>query len=509
MAPPRQGSAFVKAGKIVVQVRLRADAPRRFWVTECPARKDSVPVDLVHARAVAADLQRLYDSGKWDPLAKPEGPAAAPEGPLTVLTFVTRWAARQTYESASKDRRVLTRHLGAAPLGALLVRDLRPMHIVAFIDWLRGRPSRQGGVLAARTVRSIYDAVRRALDEAVLHELLPANPCAPVHGRLPSIEDKSPGDRDGWFFERAEVWALITDPRVPEPRRVAYAVEFLTGCRPGELSALRIRDWDRGQRPLTRLTVSRAIKSVSKTEGRTKTGAKKLVPVHPALERILSAWVAEGWERFIGRAPTAEDLLCPNQNNTPRDTTRANRYFGQDLAKLKLRKRHHYCTRHTFISQTQDDGADASIMRWATHAPPTSAYDGYTRGQWSRLCEEIGKLRVGPEEGSTPPPPSGGEGLTPALTPTGSVDRANALGNVGESIMGLEVVHLPEGGAGCSEVSPSVDNPGTTADEGQTDEDTSGPLTPRLTPAGVDQPHAGELGAYAWLERVEATDPAP
>ncbi len=35
-----------------------------------------------------------------------------------------------------------------------------------------------------------------------------------------------------------------------------------------------------------------------------------------------------------------------------------------------LRRRHHDCTRHTFITQTQDD---ASIMRWATHAPPKTA----------------------------------------------------------------------------------------------------------------------------------------
>lgn len=408
MSRTRHGSAFVKHGRITLQVQLRAGAPRRFWTCECPPRKDGVPVDLVHARAAAADLQRLYDAGKWDPLApKVDAPAASappPPPPATVREHADAWAKGQTYESAPKDRKVLAKYLRASELGGMLVRDLRPMHIAAWIDWLRTQPSTRTGLIAARSIRNIYDALRRALDDAVLHEILPANPCAVVHGKLPSIEDKDAGARDGWFFERAEVWAMITDPRVIEPRRVLYAVEFMTGCRPGEAAALRLRDWDRTQRPLTRLTLTRAIKSVSKKEGRTKTGARKFVPVHPALEKILNEWVVSGWDRLMGRAPTPDDLLCPNQNGEPRNTNRMNRDFGRDLAKLKFRERHHYCTRHTFISQTQEDGGDSAILRWATHAPPKTAYDGYTRGQWSRLCAEVLKLQVGPassEESAT------------------------------------------------------------------------------------------------------------
>lgn len=508
MAPRRQGSAFLKHGKIVVQVRLRDDAPRRFWVTPCPPRKDGVPVDLVHARAVAADLQRLYDSGAWDPLAKAEAPANAPPPPATVRAFADEWAARQTYESAPKDRQVLARHLAEAPLGAMLVRDLRPLHIAAFIDWLKTRPSARGGTVAARTVRNIYDALRRALDEAVLHELLPANPCAPVHGRLPAIEDKDPVARDGWFVTRDEVWALITDPRVIEPRRVVYAIEFLTGCRPGELAALRVSDWDRDQRPLTRLTFTRAIKSVSRTEGRTKTGARKWAPVHPALERILVGWLAEGWRRLMGRDPQPGDLLVPNQLGTPRSIQRANRDFGRDLAKLGLRNRHHYCTRHTFITQTQEDGGDPAVLRWITHAPPKTAYDGYTRGQWSRLCEEISKLRVGPKD-ETAPAGEGGGGLTPRLTPGGGAGDSNALETRGENESGREDLNLREGVSTCFEVSPTAHFLGISGDGGQTDEDASGRLTPRLTPPGVVGAHAGELLAYQMLERVLADPPDP
>lgn len=407
MPPPRQGSAFVKRGKVMVQVRLRAGAPRRFWIAECPARADKVPVDLIHAKSVAADLQRLYDAGRWDPLAAqapaepPPPPAAAPK---TVREYADDWAKGQTYESAPKDRKVLAKYLRASELGAMRVGEVRPVHVVAWLAWLGKQPSTRKGLLAARSIRNVYDPLRRALDAAVLEELLLANPCASVRKKLPAIVDKDEDAREGWLFSRAEVWGLLSDPRVNAARRVVYAIEFLTGCRPGEFAVLRWRDWDREQVPLTRLMIARAMKSVSKVIGRTKTGARKPVPVHPHLEAVLTWWWAAGWKAYTGRDPEPDDLIVPNQNGAPRNTSRANRDFKRDTVKLGFgEERHHYVTRHTFITQVQDDGADGSVIKWVTHAPPKSAHDGYARSLWTRLCEEMVKLRVGgPIEGLTP-----------------------------------------------------------------------------------------------------------
>lgn len=405
MARPRTGSAFMRKGKVYVQVTLRAEVQsekgKRFWTGECPPRKDKVPVDLVHAKAVARDLQRLHDAGKWDPFAVPEE-EASPSGTSTqtLAAFARAWIKTQHYESATKDARSLENYLARAPLGGMAVGEVRPKNIVAFLDWLRKQSSPRGGTLATRTIRNVYDVTRRALDAAVVQELLPANPCAPVHGKLPAVEDKDPNARDRWFFTRTEVWQLLNDARLLEDRRVMYAVEFLTGCRPGELAVLRWRDWDRSQRPLTRLTITRAVKSVTRKEGRTKTGARKMVPVHPHLEKVLTEWFTSGWQRFMGKAPESDDLLVPNKDGNPRNTNRANRDFKRDLKRLKLPERHHYCTRHTFISQAQDDGADGAVLQWATHAPPKTAFNGYTRAQWSRLCAEVEKLKVGPEGSS-------------------------------------------------------------------------------------------------------------
>jgi HTH-like domain len=76
-----------------------------------------------------------------------------------------------------------------------------------------------------------------------------------------------------------------------------------------------------------------------------------------------------------------------------------------------IRKRHQHAARHAFITRIQDDGADGAVVRWITHAPPKSAFDGYSRAQWVRLCAEAGKLRFPgpPALGVDVPPGAEGE----------------------------------------------------------------------------------------------------
>ncbi len=55
------------------------------------------------------------------------------------------------------------------------------------------------------------------------------------------------------------------------------------------------------------------------------------------------------------------------------------------------------------------------MLRWITHAPPRTAYDGYSRQQWTSLCRELRKLQIvlptaadptEPPTGTEPPPSS-------------------------------------------------------------------------------------------------------
>ncbi len=433
-----------------------------------PAPSDTGPADDTYRSVVRAQLVRAYESGSWDPeappLPAPDAPplpaATVPRNP-TFIEFLRAYTASRKYESAAKDQGRVEFYLAGSPVAAIHVRELRPAHGASLIAFLTALPSRRGSTLGSSAVRSIYDVCQRALDDAIVEELLLTNPLrlGPVRAQLPPKRFKNAKARKEGWFARDEVGRLLSDPRVEEDRRVLYALLFLTGMRPGESAALRFCDWDRAALPLTRLCVERAIKSVTGVEGPTKTGAEKEAPVHPALETILRAWFETGWARYMGRAPTATDYVVPSvrgrRKGQPRNESTLNRTFRDDCVAIGLRSRHVYTARHTFITQTKKDGGDAALLRLITHAPPSSAYEGYVRDQWEPLCAAVMKLQVdlpSPAKHAEPDT-SDGSGETPGpdtLADTLECSAALAANTVeqGESDGSTEESNLPRGAEG-------------------------------------------------------------
>lgn len=399
MGRARKGWVRLKGSTWYVGLTLRSG---RSFERQVPAPSDGLPIDANYLALVRSELVREYISGAWDPEA-PE-PSAAPASPVpeipTFISFVRRFAGSRSYESAAKDRRRVECYLADCPLAELPVPELRSNHGPLLVNHLRALPSRRGGKLGASAVRSIFDVCQRALDEAVEDGLLSVNPFRSPRSRnaLPEKEHKDPGALARWCYSRRDVERLIADPRVGPDRRVLYALLFLTGMRPGELGALRFGDWDRSVSPLTRITIAVAVKSVSKAEGKTKTRAIKQVPVHPTLAAILGDWEARGWEEHMGRAPRPGDYVVPStrgrRKGQPRNGSTTTRTFHADCEALGLPSLHLYCARHTFITLTQEDDGDGMVLRWITHAPPKTAYDGYTRQNWKSLCRELIKLQI-------------------------------------------------------------------------------------------------------------------
>ncbi|MFO0557219.1 MAG: tyrosine-type recombinase/integrase [Polyangiales bacterium] len=397
MARDRTGWVRVRYGIHYVGFTLRSG---NTW--ERAARDEAGrPLDATQARALIAALVADYVAGRWDPEAPALEPSPVPvvERVPTVAEYAQAWGAMQRYESAPEDRATVTRYIARAAIGSMAVNEVRPRHARTFIQWLVAHPSERGGTLAPRTIRNAFDVLRRVLRSAVVDELLESNPCEPVRGELPEIEDKDPTARAKWDFTRDEIEALIFDERLYLDRRIVHALRLLTGARIGEICALRWSDWDRTAKPLTKLTVSRAIKSVSRAEGSTKTRAIKTVPVHPVLEQVLRAWFETGWAETFGRAPAERDLIAPTvrgpRKGEPRTTHAENEAFQDDQRALGFTLvRHQHVARHAFVSRTLSDGGDGAVLRWITHAPPRTAHDGYTRADWGRLCAEIAKLNL-------------------------------------------------------------------------------------------------------------------
>jgi hypothetical protein len=223
--------------------------------------------------------------------------------------------------------------------------------------------------------------------------MISTNPLKLVRGDLPRLEDKDPAERATWIYTWDEIAKLVHDTKLPADRRVLNALRFGTGERISEIAVLRVRDWDRTAKPLTCINVGRARKSVSRREGGTKTGAIKPCPLVPVVATMLADWIDRGWEEHFGRKPKSDDFIVPTRMFHPRHENNSNRQFKGDCERVGVRVLSQHKARHAFISLAQRDGGDPQVLRWITHAPPRSAFDGYSRAPWERLCQEISKLR--------------------------------------------------------------------------------------------------------------------
>jgi integrase len=285
-------------------------------------------------------------------------------------------------KTVSDDETRLRRHV-LPSLRHLRLDEVRPRHVRELVIKLRTE-----GKLAPRTIHHVFHTTKAMFHHAVADELLDTNPCVLTRGVLPKKADKDPGWRATAIYTREEVERLISDARIPEDRRVLYALKALAGLRHGEAADLTWRQYDTTLEPLGGLSLER-----------TKTQVPRRVPVHPTLARVLAEWKLSGWERTYGRAPSAQDLVVPSRNFTPKDKHEAPKQLRADLELLQLRPRRGHDLRRTFITLAQVDGARRDLLETISHGPRGDIISVYSTFPWPALCDEVAKLRVFLREG--------------------------------------------------------------------------------------------------------------
>ena len=315
----------------------------------------------------------------------------ATEGPVTVARYERQWTAERKVQgviTATDESSRLCRHVMPI-LGSTKLEELRPRHIRDLVRHLRANTD-----LAPRTIRHIYGALHTMLHNAVVDELLVANPCVLKRHDLPKIVDKDPTWRAQAVFTRGELEQIVSDERIPEDRRVLYALLGLAGLRFGEAAALRWRSYNSVLEPLGQLVVAASYNTNLQREKATKTEQPRLVPVHPTLASVLATWKLGGWAAMVGRAPSLDDLLIPSRLGVNRSHGHGLKKFHADLDRLGLRRRRQHDLRRTFISLTRADGARKDILETVTHGARGDIIDAYTTLPWPSVCEEVAKLKV-------------------------------------------------------------------------------------------------------------------
>jgi len=302
-----------------------------------------------------------------------------PGTPLTVAQYARKWIKdRESLHLAShKDETArLTNHT-LPKLGHFQLAEVRPRHIREFVLELKQ------GDLAPRTIHHIYQVTALLFRTAIAEELLDASPCVLTKGVLPKKVDKDPTWRAQAIFTREEVERLISDSRIPEDRRVLYALESLAGLRHGEAAGLCWSQYDEKAEPLGALNL-----------GKTKSGVPRRIPVHATLASVLAEWKLAGWERTYGRMPTAGDFVTPTRNASERAAAETIKQFHADLETLGLRLRRGHDLRRTFVTLAQVDGARRDLLETISHGPRGDIVSIYTTFPWPALCAEVAKLNV-------------------------------------------------------------------------------------------------------------------
>jgi hypothetical protein len=320
---------------------------------------------------------------------------------ITVRAWGEKWTDGRAHKASSKDEASLLRHHLYPLLGHVPLESVTKAMMLDWVRSLAGRVSqRTGERISARTIHHLADVTKRCLGEAADRDLLTVNPCAWRAKRdLPPKRDVDSSKREDDAFAVAEVARLISDPALPLWRRVAYAGLFLAGPRPGELLVRRWNDLDESWTPLPLLRAFTGWSSKLWKEGPTKTGARKYLPVHPAWRALLSEWRAEGWAHHVGRAPRPEDFILASEDGKVEAGWNLNRWFKDDVERLGLRSgRSVYACRATFISLSQEGGADERDVKRITHPSPLEAFDSYERKRalWPRYCAAVLAIRLPP-----------------------------------------------------------------------------------------------------------------
>ena len=228
----------------------------------------------------AEELERSFKTGY------------AEDGEMTFEEFASRWLKRQTKYASSTIaayRRML--EVVYPMIGGIRLNKLRPMALENMLSALRKR-KHHGKLINESTAQRYLSVVSAVLSDAKRNEIVEKNPAR-------MLDLPTPQRTVQRIPTRSEVEKLL-DTLAMEPRhyRLFYLLSMYTGCRRGELCALKWEDFKFSRGGLL-LTISRSrsvVPGKGVVEGATKNGRSREIVLSSDLEGLheLSPQEADG-----------------------------------------------------------------------------------------------------------------------------------------------------------------------------------------------------------------------
>lgn len=351
----------------------------------CKAKTITVP-DSVKPRGIpqyvaheAEELERLVKSGYSE------------DRETTFETCATRWLDRQvkyapgTLASYRRMLEVVYPYIGSIKLG-----ELRPMALENLLIELRKRTS-HGKPIQEATVQKYLTVVSAVLSDAKRNEIISKNPARMID--LPNTEHRQqfiPTEEQVPYFLNA----------ISEEHILYYAYYMLaisTGCRRGELCALRWSDFSFVDHYTWNLTVSRSrsvVPGKGIVEGPTKNGQSRTMTVSYYVVNILRN-LARFQKRMAreGHRKLSPYLFANADGNPihPDTFTKRLRKIFQELGFPSTF--HLHTLRHYFVSAMLHEGVDKqTVAELAGHGDTSFLERTYCHPQMKLKQEAAEKL---------------------------------------------------------------------------------------------------------------------
>ena len=311
-------------------------------------------------KSVASRSIRQYVMHEAEELERRFKYGFSEDGSTTFQDYAESWLSRQSKYAPStlaayrRQLEVVYPYIGAIPMC-----KLRPLAFENMLSQLRKRKSRSGQPIQETTVQHYLSAVSAVLSDAKRNEIIQKNPARMI--------DLPAASHVGQHIPTGEEAQHLLQALAREPRhfRVFYLLAMATGCRRGELCALRWSDFRTSGNGFI-LTVSRSRSIVAGkgvVEGSTKNGHSRQIILSPALRGLLLSYRWRLAQEAARHGRELSPYLFVSSNGTVIHPDTFTKRLRKIYAANSFPAEYHLHTlRHFFVSTLLHSGIDKQTV---------------------------------------------------------------------------------------------------------------------------------------------------
>ncbi|MCH5352591.1 MAG: site-specific integrase [Acutalibacter sp.] len=377
--------------KITVSNGYRADGRKI-----CKAKTITVP-DSVTKRGIhqyvahaAEEMERLIKDG------------FAEDGEMTFEEYANRWLDRQVKYAPGtigSYRRMLNRVYPF--IGTIQLNKLRPLALENMLTHLRKREN-HGKPIRETTVQRYLTVVSAVLSDAKRNEIIPKNPARMID--LPDTEKREqfiPTEADATRF----LYALKKEPW---HYLIFYLLAIYTGCRRGELCALKWTDIEFANDETLEMVITishsrSVVAGKGVVEGATKNGKTRIICVNEDMGALLATYFLRRKRQILEKRIKYGDYLFTDDEGNLIHPDTFTKHLRTIFKKNGFPKTFHLHTlRHYFVSTLLHHGVDKqTVAELAGHADTSFLEKTYCHPQLDlkrKAAVVIGDVLISTEE---------------------------------------------------------------------------------------------------------------